>query len=64
MTYTHEIVVHRSMIYRIEIKSESDTIDAMSYAMELMSDADRGDNENLVDDQMTWDHFCNDELCQ
>ena len=49
MTYTHEIVVHRSMIYRIEIKSESDTIDAMSYAMELMSDADRGDNENLGD---------------
>lgn len=52
--YTHTITVVQTKTYVLEFKSASEDIDAMSYGMELMSEIDKGDNEYLVKEHMTW----------
>lgn len=56
--YTHTITVVQTKTYVLEFKSASEDIDAMSYGMELMSEIDKGDNEYLVKEHMTWEHSC------
>lgn len=54
--YNHTITVVQTKTYRLEFESTNEEIDAMDYAMNLMSEIDKGDNEYLVKEHMTWDH--------
>ncbi len=56
--YTHTITVVQTKTYRLEFQSTSEEIDAMSYGIELMSEIDKGDNEELVKEHKTWEHSC------